>query len=90
MSEKKIGALETIRKQIEDITFEDPCFHVTFCDENGANSARLPYGLVLQIGSIVEFHYDKYLVCKIDYVNKTIIASKTRFQIINGDTDIVN
>lgn len=86
----KLGALSKIRLQI-DKEFEkfENNFYVTFIDENGGKGLTLPFGIVLQLGSIIEYHHDKYLIFKIDYINKQILATKIHLT-INGDSDIVN
>lgn len=86
----KLGALSKIRLQIDD-EFEKfkNNFHVTFIDTNGGKGLTLPFGLVLQLGSIIEYHHDKYLIFEIDYINKEILATKIHLT-INGDSDIVN
>lgn len=89
-AKEKLGALSKIRLQIEE-EFEkfENNFHVTFIDENGGKGLTLPFGLVLQLGSIIEYHHDKYLIFEIDYINKKILATKIHLR-INGDSDIVN
>ena len=51
-------------------------YEVTFCDENGAFSLKLPPYLCFNLGSIVEWHNSDYLIISIDYTCKKIIAKE--------------